>query len=247
MLSLDELARQYSAYEKSDTSDFQRKARILQSMWREEQNYKIGEHRGKKRGNYLRMPWAKETLSNYLSDTIKQVVRDEVINNPDVEKLYCKPRIFNNLLSSQPLCFNLFAELKADLQMASKVFNALSPDRIKKVTKIEFEYSPGRSDLKYTGDRSASDVYVEFLSDSGKKGFIGIEVKYHENLQNKPAEMRQRYFEIASQMGCFKKNAMEQLQQVFCRPMILMMVSLCFYIQKTITIATRQLRIIETV
>ncbi|MCK4887574.1 MAG: hypothetical protein KAS96_09320 [Planctomycetes bacterium] len=213
MLSLDELARQYFVYEKSDTSDFQRKARILQSRWREEQNYKIGEHRGKKRGNYLLMPWAKETLSNYLSDTIKQVVRDEVINNPDVEKLYCKPRIFNNLLSSQPLCFNLFAELKADLQMASKVFNALSPDRIEKVTKIEFEYSPGRSDLKYTGDRSASDVYVEFLSDSGKKGFIGIEVKYHENLQNKPAEMRQRYFEIASQMGCFKKNAMEQLQQ----------------------------------
>lgn len=210
---LDEIAKRYFAYEKSDISDFQRKARILQSIWREERSYGIGEYRGKKRGNFLPMPWAQETLSNYLSDTIKQVVRDEVIDSHDANKLYCKPRIFNNLLSSQPLCFNLFAELKADLQLASKVFNALSPDRIKEVTKIEFEYSPGRRDPKYTGDRSASDVYVEFLNESGKKGFVGIEVKYHENLQNKPAVMRQRYFEIASQMGCFKSNAMEQLQQ----------------------------------
>ena len=97
-LSILELAKRYLAYEESDISDFQRKARILQSMWREEQGYEPGEYRGKKRGNYLPMPWAKETLSNYLSDTIKDVVRDEVINNPDDEKLYGKPRIFDNLL-----------------------------------------------------------------------------------------------------------------------------------------------------
>ena len=35
------IAKQYHAYEKVDKSDFQRKARILQSMWREEQNYPI--------------------------------------------------------------------------------------------------------------------------------------------------------------------------------------------------------------
>ena len=195
-----------------DKSDFQKKARILQSMWREEQGYEMGKYRGKKRGNFLPMPWAKETLSNYLSDTIKQVVQDEVINSPDNGKLYRKPRIFNNLLCSQPLCFNLFAELKVDLQLASKVFSALSPDRIKEVIKIEFEYSPGRRDPKYTGDRSASDVYVEFLSDSGNKGFVGIEVKYHENLQNKPAKMRGRYFEVASEMGCFKKDCLDKLK-----------------------------------
>jgi hypothetical protein len=210
---LEYLAKKYYVYEKSDISDFQRKARILQAIWREEKGYEVGEYRGKKRGNFLPMPWAKETLSNYLSDTIKQVVRDEVINSPDDGKLYSKPRIFNNLLGSQPLCFNLFAELKEDLQLASTVFNALSHSRIKKVTKIEFEYSPARGDPKYTGDRSAFDVYVEFLSDSGNKGFVGIEVKYHENLKNKPAGMRQRYFEIASKMNCFKESALGRLQQ----------------------------------
>ncbi len=213
MSTLDELAERYFASEQIDKSDFQKKARILQSIWREEQGYEMGEYRGKTRGNILPMPWAEETLSNYLSDTIKQVVRDEVINNTDNGKLYGKPRIFNNLLSSQPLCFNLLAELQQDLPLASRVFNSMSPERIMEVTKIEFEYSPGRRNPKYTGDRSASDVYVEYLSNSGKKGFIGIEVKYHENLQNPPAEMKTRYIEIASEMGCFKNNCLEMLQK----------------------------------
>ncbi len=210
MSSLGELAKRYFASEQIDKSDFRKKARILQSMWREEQGYERGEYRGKKRGNILPMPWAQETLSNYLSDTIKQVVQDEVIDNPDDGKLYGKPRIFNNLLSSQPLCFNLFAELKVDLQLASKVFNALSPDRIKKVTKIEFEYSPGRRDPKYTGDRSAFDVYVEFLNKSGQNGFVGIEVKYHEDLKKDDSKLRKRYFDVANEMGCFKKEAFKK-------------------------------------
>jgi len=211
MQTINELAKRYLAYEQSDNS-FQRKTRLLQSMWREENGYEAGEHHGKKRGNYLPMPWAKETLSNYLSDTIKQVVQDEVIDNPDDDKLYGKPRIFNNLLSSQPLCFNLFAELQQNLELASKVIRLLTNRRVEKVTKIEFEYSPSRRDPKYTGDRSASDVYVEFLNGSGEEGFIGIEVKYHENLKNKPANMRQRYFEIASKMRCFKGSALGRLQ-----------------------------------
>ena len=69
-----------------------------------------------------------------------------------------------------------------------------------------------RGDLKYIGDRSAFDVYVEFLSDSGKKGFIGIEVKYHENLKNKPADIKPRYFEVASEMKCFRDDCIDRLK-----------------------------------
>ena len=158
------------------------------------------------------MPWAKETLSNYLSDTIRNVVRKEVINNTNNGKLYGKPRIFNNLLSSQPLCFNLFAELQHDLELATNVFKKLCPHRVNKVTRIEFEHSPGRGDITYTGDRSAFDVYVEFLNDSDKKGFIGIEVKYHENLKLPPAHIKDRYFEVATAMGCFKEECLDVIQ-----------------------------------
>ncbi len=212
MPNLTKLAQKYIAYESSDISDFQRKARLLQSMWREEKGYEAGEFRGRKIGNYLPMPWAKETLNNYLSDTIKEVVIREVIHNSNSGKLYGKPRIFNNLLSSQPLCFNLFAELQQDLNLATKVFKQLCPHRVSEVIGIEFEHSPGRKDIAYTGDRSAFDVYVEFLNNSNEKGFIGIEVKYHENLKNKPAEIKDRYFEIASTMGCFKNKCLDILQ-----------------------------------
>jgi len=211
--SLEKLAKSYFAFEKTDISSFQRKARILQSMWRKERGFTAGQYQGVTRGNYLPMPWAKETLNNYLSETIKRVVAKEVLNQSDFSRFYAKPRIFNNLLSSQPLCFNLFAELQQDLSLATKVFRKLCPHRIDTIYKIEFEYSPGAKDPVYTGDLTAFDVYVEFYNKFDQKGFIGIEVKYHENLRTTPAKMADRYFEIASMMGCFKKDSLPALQR----------------------------------
>jgi len=212
MQSLKELAQTYFVYEKSDKSSFQRKARLLQSLWRADKDYDYGLFRGRPLGNLLPMPWARDTLNNYLSDTIKEVVKKEVFSHSSKGKLYGKPRFFNNLLSSQPLCFNLFAELQQDLTLATKVFRQLCPYRVNRVTRIEFEHSPGRKDITYTGDNSAFDVYVEFFNNSNDKGFIGIEVKYHENLKNKPAEIKDRYFEVASAMGCFKDKCLNVLQ-----------------------------------
>ena len=56
-------------------------------------------------------------------------------------------------------------------------------------------------------------VYVEFLNSDKEKGFIGFEVKYHENLQFAPAEIKDRYLEITSEMGCFKKDSIDILKQ----------------------------------
>ncbi len=210
-MRLNELAKHYLVYEESDGGGFQRKARILQSIWRSESGYEAGEYAGKIRGNYLEKRWAEKTLNNYLSETIKGVVAKEVNENAE-KKLYARPRIFNNLLSSQPLAFNLFAELKADLRLASDVFRYLLPERVDEVVRIEFEHSPGRGSDRYTGDRSAFDVYAEFLNKAGEKGFVGIEVKYHENLRNQPARMKQRYREIAFGMDCFDSGTIEKLE-----------------------------------
>lgn len=49
------------------------------------------------------------------------------------------------------------------------------------VTSILFEHSPGRGDPAYTGDGSAFDVFLEYCTRSGQTGFLGVEVKYHEN------------------------------------------------------------------
>jgi hypothetical protein len=159
------------------------------------------------------MPWAQETLANYLTDTIRQVVRNEVLNpNEGSEKLFQTPRIFDNLLSSQPLCFNLFAELQQDLTLATAVMKHLAPGRIERVTDIAFEHSPGRGDPRYTGDKSAFDAYVAFDTPEGGKGFAGIETKYSETLGGSAAPYRDRYDEVAAAMGCFKRERLGDLR-----------------------------------
>lgn len=217
-MNLDELARSLNAFEKVDISPYQRRARILQSIWREEQNLPCGAHVGptgsRPLGSRLQMPGAKDTLANFLTENIRKVVCEEVLD-PDrsAGKLYSKPRIFNDLLSSQPLCFNLFGELRYDIPLLSQVVNELTNGRFAKLVKIEFEHSPGRGDPKYTADSSAFDVFLECETSAGKLGFIGIEVKYHENLRGPASKHKARYDEIAKQMGCFRAGAREELKK----------------------------------
>ena len=217
-MSLNQLARRYLAFENIDKGAFQRQARVLQSMWREQHGYPIGEQRGRRMsrplGSRLAMPWAQETLANYLSETVREVVRREVLDEDRSRgKLFARPRIFDDLLSSQPMAFNLFGELQQDLALATSVFKRLTNKRIFEVTAIEFEYSPGRGDTRYTGDRSAFDVFMTYLTPGGEPGFGGIEVKYHENLIGKAARHRARYDEVAAQMGCFRSERMHLLRE----------------------------------
>jgi len=193
---------------------FQRRARLQQALWREQRGYPIGLHRGKPLGSRIAMPFAQETLANYLSPTIQQVVRREVLDAPPGHgRLFGRPRIFDDLLSSQPLCFNLFAELAEDLELATRLIRALPRgDDVGRVVRVDFEHSPGRSDPRFTGDRSAFDVFVAYESRSGPAGFLGIEVKYHEDLVVKAAAHRDRYDEVAKLMGCFHSDAFERLR-----------------------------------
>ena len=217
----DMLRRDDTWEPKTDRYDYQWKLRLLQSRWRIDKGLEMGTFRGKERGALLAMPEAKETLANYLTPAIRKLVRKEV-DGPDQSKgkVYGKPRIYNNLLSSQPLCFNLFGELVEDPDLASRVLGDMSNGRVRKVTKIQFEWSPGRGKERYTGDKSAFDVYVGYEDTEGKCGFLGIEVKYHENLKGSKKETRKifndhgdRYKEIAAKMDCFRKEDLGKLGQ----------------------------------
>jgi len=118
----DDLLRSHHAFVKSD-NPFQRTVRLRQAMWREKQGYPIGLHRDQPLGTRLQMPDAKNHLWNYLTDSIRDVVRAEVLGARRGDgKLFGEPRIFNDLLSSQPLCFNLFGELKRNLTLAGVSF-----------------------------------------------------------------------------------------------------------------------------
>ena len=192
--------------------DYQRKLRLLQSLWREEQGFRIGEYRGRPSGNRLAPPEAKQTLNNYLTPTIRTVVRRVVDRLKREGELLGEKRLYENLLSSQPLCFNLFGELTKNLALASRVLSDMSQGRVSRVTAIEFEWSPGRGDLRYLGDKTAFDVYVIYQNAAGQRGFLGIEVKYHEKLEKKN-NYRPRYDEVAAEMGCFHEEHLDTLRQ----------------------------------
>jgi hypothetical protein len=199
----DELLARHHVLVGSDNA-FQRQARLLQALWREDHELPVGLHRGKPLGSRIEAAFARETLANFLTDGIREVVRHAVLGpgrSPD--QLIDEDRLFGNLLSSQPLCFNLFGEVARDLELATRVFRHLAPERVERVTGILFEHSPGRGDLQFTGDRSAFDVFVTYVSPAGKLGFLGIEVKYHEALRDRAASHRERYDEVAEAMGCF--------------------------------------------
>ena len=199
----------------SSDNEFQAEARLRQALWSERRGLKIGEHRGRPLGSRLAMPYAKDTLANYVTDAIRDVVRAEVLDPKKAEgKLYREPRIFDDLLSSQPLCFNLFGELQRDLDLASRVFAGLLEDASIRVTGIEFEHSPGRGDQRFTADYSAFDVFVAYTSATATRGFVGIEVKYAESLGGAPARHRPRYDEVAEAMGVFLPEARQRLRKL---------------------------------
>lgn len=208
-------AEKFSAYYKPDT-DFAAFGRLLQSKWRESKNFPIGE-----RGNYLQTDFAKTSKANYLTDKIKTLVQYEVYRAKVEGKLISEPRIWDNLLSSQPLCFNLFGELHYDLKLATKYFKKLFPTRVSEVTAVKFEHSPARGHIDYTGDHSAFDVFIEYLNLDNKKGFIGIEVKYAETLKDDKVKTeatfqkhKDAYLKLATKSKLFPTSSIEVLKGV---------------------------------
>lgn len=219
-MTLNELAKKLHAFQNIDGCGFRRRARILQSIWRDEQGYEMGKNGGEGLGSRLPMPWAQDTLGNYLTDAIRDVVVAEVLSpQRDPEKLYAKPRIFNDLLSSQPLAFNLFGELQHDLDLGSRLIEGMTDGRFRRLVKVDFEHSPKRRNPKYTGDRTAFDVFLICEGANQSRAFIGIEVKYHENLAGKAEERDQRsnhhnhYDEITDAMGCFAAESGAELKK----------------------------------
>jgi len=214
MKDLRTLAQSLHCLETVDLNDFQRRARILQALWREERGLPIGELAGKPRGAMLEMPWAKETLANFIADDARHVVRGVLAGDGRQNGSLIQPgRMYANLLSSQPMAFNLFAPLQRDLDLATSVISAMLPGRCQRVTRVAFEWSPGRQDPTYTGDSSAFDVCIWFDTPKGEPGFVGIEVKYHENLGQKADRHRPRYDQIADAMGCFAPESRQRLRQ----------------------------------
>ncbi|RVU14172.1 PGN_0703 family putative restriction endonuclease [Methylobacterium oryzihabitans] len=181
---------------------FKAAARFLQALWREDRGLAIGTHvncrephRPRRLGS--RISTAAGALgANFLHpDILPVVTRALAYREPGAA--YDVDRLKTNLLSSQPLAFNLFGLLARDLTQATRFVTELLPGTLTEVTDVLFEHSPGRGDARFTADRTAYDVVLRGRSPNGGRAFICIEIKYSESGHEPAPPPHPRHAQIA--------------------------------------------------
>lgn len=204
---------------------------MQQALWRESQGLPIGPHPKRLRagdppkflGSRLPLDVAKATGANFLSDAARQAVRRR-LDNPQPRQTLDLDRLYCNLLSSMPMCFNLFAELQSDLKLADRAVHTWWPDMPGTVTDILFEWSPGRQvSGEYLENSSAFDVAFILDLGDGKQGVLGVETKYHEHCakcETPSAQRLARYSIVTEASGLMTAEAMHavigtELQQIW--------------------------------
>jgi hypothetical protein len=201
-----------------DVTEFKRRARWHQSQWRIAQDLPIGTHRPieEQRPNGSRIPLdlAKETGANFLSDAIRSQVQHRLDHHESHQTLD-ENRLWSDLLSSMPMCFNLFGEAAANPAHLEAAVDALWPTHPGTAIELRFEWSPGRRDRTYLSNRTAFDAAVILDLDHEQLGVIGIETKYHEHIKHEraPSDTKRmpRYREVTERSGVFATGWEEAL------------------------------------
>ena len=139
------------------------------------------------------------------------------VENKKPDETIKADRLFNNLLSSMPMAFNLFHPLilikKQFPDALNKMIRNAFPDYpVHKVTDILIEYIPLPID-QYTGDRSAMDAAIVFLDAEGENYLIAIETKYIDQLGKNKAKDNSIKLETAKISGLFNSNGIETISQ----------------------------------
>ena len=163
---------------------FTEKCRRLQSCFREEiqEPMGVGPWRTSAKEQISMIANGEKTGRNFVNpftfDYAKQRVEGKRRNETIDEY-----RLFNNLLSSQPMAFNLFCPLIQTLQdgkeeLTTKIVQSIFPDfNIDKVTKVKLEYLHTKIE-NYLNDRTAMDAIIRYTDTEGLSCFIAIETKY---------------------------------------------------------------------
>lgn len=122
-----------------------------------------------------------EAGRNFLTRQIFEVVQERLAQRGGAVEKY---RLLHNMLSSQPMCFNLFGPLVKDHCLAKTLVEALVPEKISQVTRLEVEWSPEPA-INYLNDHTAFDAFIEYQSVDGKMFGLGIETKLSEPFSQK--------------------------------------------------------------
>lgn len=205
-------------------SVFAAKARFLQSWYRAEilkqQDYGFGPDANSKNryGNILVN--GEQTGSNFLTKEIYNYAnyRTQLMKAGETIQQY---RLFNNMLSSQPMCFNLFFPLKAlfekDHIAANKIFKACFPSlNIENILAVEIEYLP-YPNTEYLDDRTAFDAMILYKTKTGERNILAIETKYVEKLGVLPSSELKKQTELVNESMIFNEIGKEKAKKGFAQ------------------------------
>jgi hypothetical protein len=138
------------------------------------------------RGEVSRVGWT--TWGHWLDATAAEAGANFVVSEAHQAALLRRDqgkgvaaRTFNNMLASQAMCFNLFAPLAQDTDLAARILRGFVAE-LATVKRIQFEYTPP-NDL--FGDQSGHggvdcDVLVEATWSDGTDAVVTIETKFVE-------------------------------------------------------------------
>ena len=122
-----------------------------------------------------------ERGANFLTPGIFEVAKRRLAEDNGVVERF---RLLHNMLSSQPMCFNLFGPLVQDLELATRLMAALLPGDVAQVLAVKLEFGPEPTSA-YLGDKTAFDAYVEWRTPDGALEFMGFETKLSEPFSQK--------------------------------------------------------------
>lgn len=214
-----------------ETTAFKQRARLHQALWRKARGLPEGTEptrprpgaRSRPIGSRLEINFAFQTGANFLTDGARAAAQHRIAH-PEPKQTLNPDRLYADLLSSMPMCFNLFGPLWEDSAFAGEAIRRWWPDAPARLSAIRFEWSPGRQiPGRYLENRTACDVAFEVASADGSRGLIGVETKYHEHCraETSPSSDRaRRYLEVAGLCDVFRDGAIDailgtRLQQTF--------------------------------
>ncbi len=200
------------------TAEFTRRCRELQGRYRERMGEAMGYGpRPKSPNKQINMlvngektgkNFVNEFTFNYAKRRVEKIKPNETID---------EYRLFNNMLSSQPMAFNLFCPFiqmleEGKVEIVTTIFKSIFPDKyIGEVTEVGLEFLHTKIE-NYLNDCTAMDAIVRYKDTDGKPAFIAIETKYTDVLgENTSGRKNVKYDYWIEKIGMFKPDTEAEL------------------------------------
>jgi hypothetical protein len=206
---------------KSD-SNFVAKCRLHQSKYRCEvlkEDYGYGPVKNSKNkfGNML--VDGEMTGSNFISNAAyKYAVQRTIDKNINKDLTIDSYRLFNNMMSSMPLCFNLFSDLRELLISDKNLCSVACKNLFKEISWLEtveyigVEFIPTPIE-KYTKDKTAFDAILITKDRNNIKGVVSVETKYTDLLGSNSSKNTDVKNKIVEDNNLFSTDIKERLKK----------------------------------